>query len=151
MPFRLGCNTDGRAGSTPGALSFCARRAAHYGSLTPVGHQCLNPSPSPYPHRRGLWENEMPTDIRARVPGPGTQLVGLLASIRWEAQFTLAKCCMRASSCGRMLPADLYLVFRCTFCPILSASRFVVDAAGSFRAPRRSRPVAYSPNSDWNR
>ena len=40
---------------------------------------------------------KMPTDIRARVPGPGTQLVGLLASIRWEAQFKLAKCCMRAS------------------------------------------------------
>ena len=39
----------------------------------------------------------MPTDIRARAPGPGTQLVGLLASIRWEAQFKLAKCCMRAS------------------------------------------------------
>ena len=39
----------------------------------------------------------MPIDIRARVPGPGTQLVGLLASIRWKAQFKLAKCCMRAS------------------------------------------------------
>ena len=39
----------------------------------------------------------MPTDIRARVPGPGMQLVGLLASIRWEAQFKLAKCCIRAS------------------------------------------------------
>ena len=31
--------------------------------------------------------------------GPGTQLVGLLATIRWEAQFKLAKCCMRASKC----------------------------------------------------
>jgi hypothetical protein len=39
----------------------------------------------------------MPTNIRERAPGPGTQLVGLLAAIRWEAQFKLAKCCMRAS------------------------------------------------------
>ena len=40
----------------------------------------------------------MPTNIRERAPGPGTQLVGLLAAIRWEAQFKLAKCCMRARS-----------------------------------------------------
>ena len=39
----------------------------------------------------------MPTNIRERAPGPGTQLVRLLAAIRWEAQFKLAKCCMRAS------------------------------------------------------
>jgi hypothetical protein len=39
----------------------------------------------------------MPTNIRGRAPGLGTQLVGLLAAIRWEAQFKLAKCCMRAS------------------------------------------------------
>ncbi|MGB8243920.1 MAG: hypothetical protein WCF76_08495 [Pseudolabrys sp.] len=39
----------------------------------------------------------MPTNIHQRAPGPGTQLVGLLAAIRWEAQFKLAKCCMRAS------------------------------------------------------
>ena len=39
----------------------------------------------------------MPTNIRERAPGPGTQLVGLLAAIRLEAQFKLAKCCMRAS------------------------------------------------------
>ena len=39
----------------------------------------------------------MPTNIRERAPGPGTQLVGLLAAIRWEAQFKLAKCCMRTS------------------------------------------------------
>ena len=36
----------------------------------------------------------MPTNIRGRAPGLGTQLVGLLAAIRWEA---LAKCCMHAS------------------------------------------------------
>jgi len=39
----------------------------------------------------------MPTNIRERAPGLGTQLVGLLAAIRWEAQFKLAKCCMHAS------------------------------------------------------
>ena len=39
----------------------------------------------------------MPTNTHQRAPGPGTQLVGLLAAIRWEAQFKLAKCCMRAS------------------------------------------------------
>jgi hypothetical protein len=39
----------------------------------------------------------MPTGIRERAPSQGAQLVGLLATIRWEAQFKLAKCCMRAS------------------------------------------------------
>ncbi len=39
----------------------------------------------------------MSTNIRERAAGPGARLVGLLATIRWEAQFTLAKCCMRAS------------------------------------------------------
>jgi hypothetical protein len=38
----------------------------------------------------------MPTDIRERA-GPGTKLVKLLAAIRWEAQFKLAKCCMHVS------------------------------------------------------
>jgi hypothetical protein len=39
----------------------------------------------------------MPTNIHQRALGPGARLVGLLAAIRWEAQFTLAKCCMHAS------------------------------------------------------
>jgi hypothetical protein len=39
----------------------------------------------------------MPTNIRERALGPREQIVGLLATIRWEAQFKLAKCCMRAS------------------------------------------------------
>jgi hypothetical protein len=30
--------------------------------------------------------------------GPLARLLGLLAGIRWEAQFKLAKCCMRASA-----------------------------------------------------
>jgi hypothetical protein len=39
----------------------------------------------------------MPTNIHQRALGPGARLVGLLAAIRWEAQFKLAKCCMHAS------------------------------------------------------
>ena len=41
--------------------------------------------------------SDMPTNIRERALGPRAQFVGLLATIRWEAQFKLAKCCMRAS------------------------------------------------------
>jgi hypothetical protein len=73
----------------------------------------------------------MPTDIRARVPGPGTQLVGLLASIRWDAQFTLAKCCMRASR-----SISDFGVFLAE--PVLERSRALSDAAARLRenAPR---------------
>ena len=39
----------------------------------------------------------MPT-INERELGPLARLRGLLAAIRWEAQFKLAKCCMRAST-----------------------------------------------------
>ena len=39
----------------------------------------------------------MSTDIHERALGPLARLLGLLAAIRWEAQFKLAKCCMRAS------------------------------------------------------
>jgi hypothetical protein len=39
----------------------------------------------------------MPTDIHERALGPLARLLGLLAAIRWEAQFKLAKCCMGAS------------------------------------------------------
>jgi hypothetical protein len=39
----------------------------------------------------------MPINIRDRAPGTTARLVGLLATIRWEAQFKLAKCCMRVS------------------------------------------------------
>jgi hypothetical protein len=42
-------------------------------------------------------ERDMPTDIRERAPGPGARLAWLLNTVRWEAQFKLAKCCMRAS------------------------------------------------------
>jgi hypothetical protein len=39
----------------------------------------------------------MPIDIHERAPSLWPRFVGLLAAIRWEAQFKLAKCCMRAS------------------------------------------------------
>ena len=39
----------------------------------------------------------MPTNIHERARGPWPRFVRLLATIRWEAQFKLAKCCMRAS------------------------------------------------------
>ena len=39
----------------------------------------------------------MPTDIPKLALGLWPRFVGLLAAIRWEAQFKLAKCCMRAS------------------------------------------------------
>ena len=68
----------------------------------------------------------MPTDIRARVPGPGTQLVGLLASIRWEAQFKLAKCCMRASK--SISDLGVFLAE-----PVLKRSRVLSDAAARLR------------------
>ena len=38
----------------------------------------------------------MPT-TNERALGLRARLLGLLAAIRWEAQFKLAKCCMRAS------------------------------------------------------
>jgi hypothetical protein len=57
----------------------------------------FEPSPSPLRHTIGEGRRRPTTNIRERAPGPGTQLVGLLAAIRWEAQFKLAKCCMRAS------------------------------------------------------
>ena len=68
----------------------------------------------------------MPTDIRARVPGPGTQLVRLLASIRWEAQFKLAKCCMRASK--SISDLGVFLAE-----PVLERSRALSDAAARLR------------------
>jgi len=42
-------------------------------------------------------EQYMPTDIHERALDFWPRFVGLLAAIRWEAQFKLAKCCMRAS------------------------------------------------------
>jgi hypothetical protein len=64
----------------------------------------------------------MPTNIRGRAPGLGTQLVGLLAAIRWEAQFKLAKCCMHASK--SISDLGVFLAE-----PVLERSKALNDAA----------------------
>ena len=68
----------------------------------------------------------MPTNIRERAPGPGTQLVGLLAAIRWEAQFKLAKCCMRASK--SISDLGVFLAE-----PVLERSKALNDAGARLR------------------
>jgi hypothetical protein len=78
----------------------------------------------------------MPTEIRARVAAPRTQLVGLLASIRWEAQFKLAKCCMRASK--SISDLGVFLAEQ-----VLERSRALSDAAAPAES---SRDPLISPN-----
>ena len=39
----------------------------------------------------------MPAKIKERTVARPRSLFGLLSTIRWEAQFKLAKCCMRVS------------------------------------------------------
>ena len=68
----------------------------------------------------------MPTNIRGRAPGLGTQLVGLLATIRWEAQFKLAKCCMRASK--SISDLGVFLAE-----PVLERSKALNDAGARLR------------------
>src|SRR6478735_12158491 len=88
------------SGSTPGGLFFYA--TVERGTLRIINASeppMFEPSPSPQRHswERRLRERNMSINIRERAAGPGARLVGLLATIRWEAQFKLAKCCMRAS------------------------------------------------------
>ena len=68
----------------------------------------------------------MPTNIRERAPGPGTQLVRLLAAIRWEAQFKLAKCCMHASK--SISDLGVFLAE-----PVLERSKALNDAGAQLR------------------
>jgi hypothetical protein len=72
----------------------------------------------------------MSTNIRERAAGPGARLVGLLATIRWEAQFKLAKCCMRASKSISNLGVFLAE-------PVLERSRALSEAAAR---PRENAP-----------
>src|SRR4051794_5464834 len=100
----------------------------HYGSLTPARHQCLNHllhrcDPS---MRDGHGRTIMPTNIRQRAAGPGARLVGLLATIRWEAQFKLAKCCMRASK--SISDLGVFLAE-----PVLERSKALNDVAARLR------------------
>jgi len=68
----------------------------------------------------------MPTNIRGRAPGLGTQLVRLLAAIRWEAQFKLAKCCMHASK--SISDLGVFLAE-----PVLERSRALNDTGAQLR------------------
>ena len=68
----------------------------------------------------------MPTGIRERAPSQGAQLVGLLATIRWEAQFKLAKCCMRASK--SISDLGVFLAE-----PVLERSKALNDAGAQLR------------------
>ena len=68
----------------------------------------------------------MPTDIHERALGPGARLVGLLAAIRWEAQFKLAKCCMHASK--SISDLGVFLAE-----PVLERSRALNDTVAQLR------------------
>ena len=68
----------------------------------------------------------MPTDLLERSPRPASRLVGLLATIRWEAQFKLAKCCMRASA-----SISDFGVFLAE--PVLKRSKALNDVAARLR------------------
>ena len=85
----------------------------------------------------------MPTNIRGRAPGLGARLVGLLAAIRWEAQFKLAKCCMHASK--SISDLGVFLAE-----PVLERSKALNDAGAQLRenAPKRlkSRSSLILPN-----
>jgi hypothetical protein len=65
-------------------------------------------------------------DIHERARGPWPRFVRLLATIRWEAQFKLAKCCMRAS----ITISDLG-VFLAE--PVLARSKALNEAGARFR------------------
>ena len=68
----------------------------------------------------------MPTDIHERGLGPGARLIGLLAAIRWEAQFKLAKCCMYASK--SISDLGVFLAE-----PVLERSKTLNDAGARLR------------------
>ena len=72
----------------------------------------------------------MPT-TNERGLGPLARLLGLLAAIRWEAQFKLAKCCMRAS-----ISISDFGVFLAE--PVLERSKALNDVTARLRenAPR---------------
>jgi hypothetical protein len=73
-----------------------------------------------------MGEGYMPTDIHERAPGPWLRFVGLVSTIRWEAQFKLAKGCMRAS----IAISDLG-VFLAE--PVLARSKALNEAGAPFQ------------------
>ena len=52
----------------------------------------------PLAHGKRQQEGRMPIQIKERTDEQRWGLFSLLSTIRWEAQFKLAKCCMRAST-----------------------------------------------------
>jgi len=84
----------------------------------------------------------MPTNIHERARGPWPRFVRLLATIRWEAQFKLAKCCMRAS----ITISDLG-VFLAE--PVLARSKALNEAGARFRenAPADSSRCRHSSSA----
>ena len=58
--------------------------------------------------------------------GPLARLLGLLTGIRWEAQFKLAKCCMRVSA--SMSDLGVFLAE-----PVLARSKALAESAARFR------------------
>ena len=68
----------------------------------------------------------MPTKIQERTFERPLGLVGLLSTVRWEAQFKLAKCCMRASK--SISDLGVFLAE-----PVLERSKALNDAAVRLR------------------
>jgi len=68
----------------------------------------------------------MPTDIPELALGLWPRFVGLLAAIRWEAQFKLAKCCMHASK--SISDLGVFLAE-----PVLERSKALNDAGARLR------------------
>jgi hypothetical protein len=76
-------------------------------------------------------EKAMPTDVDQRAPGHWARCVQLLETIRWEMQFKLAKCCMRAS----IAISDLGVVLAE---PVLVRSKALNEAATALRENART-------------
>src|ERR1700716_2295924 len=74
----------------------------------------------------------MPTNIHERAPGRWPRLFQLIAAIRWEAQFKLAKCCMHASK--SISDLGVFLAE-----PVLERSKALNDVTARVRedVPRR--------------
>ena len=68
----------------------------------------------------------MPNQHPSASAWSGARLVGLLAAIRWEAQFKLAKCCMHASK--SISDLGVFLAE-----PVLERSKALNDAGAQLR------------------
>ena len=73
----------------------------------------------------------MPKDIHERELGLWPRFVGLMAAIRWEAQFKLAKCCMHASK--SISDLGVFLAE-----PVLERSKALNDVTARLRENARS-------------